>query len=117
MGAGAGYRDLVVWQEAMNLAESIYSDTSSFPKVETYGLTLQVRRAAVSIAANIAEGAARNSKRELSQFLAISAGSLAELETHLELARRLRYPSIDNETRRQLRRVGMLLQGLRRSCG
>jgi four helix bundle protein len=76
-----GYRDLIVWQKSMTLTKQVYSCTRSFPKEETYGLTSQIRRAAVSIPANIAEGQARNSTGEFLQFLGIARGSLAELET------------------------------------
>ena len=110
MGTGWGYRDLVVWQEAMNLAVAVYRLTAGFPKGETYALTLQVRKSAGSIPSNIAEGAARNSKREFYQFLGVSTGSLAELETHLELAERLEYVRIDAAIVKQMRRVGVLLQ-------
>lgn len=116
MGFSSGYRDLVVWQEAMNLAILVYQFSSDFPKQETYGLTTQVRRAAVSIPSNIAEGAARNSARELHHFLGIASGSLAELATQLELAERLKYVHMHLPTTSQIQRVGMLLQALRRSC-
>ena len=82
------YRDLKVWQLGMDLTVELYRVTKSFPKEETYGLTSQIRRAASSIPANIAEGHARGSK-EYQQFLRISQGSLTELETHLLLAQRV----------------------------
>src|SRR5215813_8100790 len=116
MGTGHGYRDLLVWQEAMKLAEMVYHATSEFPKEELYGLTAQARKSAVSIPSNIAEGAARNSSRELYHYLGISAGSLAEVETQLELAARLHYLAIDVAVIQQARKVGMLLHALRRSC-
>ena len=106
----------MAWQEAMNLAVLAYHVSSGFPKEETYGLAAQVRKSAVSIPSNIAEGAARNSSRELRQFLGISAGSLAELETQLELAKRLKYFPVDAAILRQAQTVGMLLHALRRSC-
>jgi four helix bundle protein len=83
------YRDLTVWQEAMTMAEAIYLLTTSFPQSELYGLTAQMRRSAVSIAANIAEGHGRETSRHYIQFLRISQGSLKELETHLFLAQRV----------------------------
>jgi four helix bundle protein len=110
-----GFRDLLVWQEAMNLAVMVYRITSHFPKEETYSLTAQARRSAVSIPSNIAEGDARNSSREQYHLLGVAAGSLAELETQLELAARLEYLRVDPATTRQLQRVGMLLHALRRS--
>jgi four helix bundle protein len=85
------FRDLDVWRLGLDLAEAVYQCTSSFPKHELFGLTAQMRRAAVSIPSNIAEGRARSSTKELLQFLAIARGSLAELETQFELAIRLGY--------------------------
>jgi four helix bundle protein len=83
------YRDLRVWQEAMSLAEACYRLTAAFPRDELFGLTSQVRRAASSIPANIAEGYGRNSKGAYAQFLRVAQGSLKELETHVILAQRL----------------------------
>ena len=100
----------------MKLAVMIYHVTSRFPREEMYGLTAQIRRSAASIPSNIAEGAARNSAREFFHFLGISAGSLAEVETQLELAVRLEYAKLDSPTAQQAQKVGMLLAGLRRSC-
>jgi four helix bundle protein len=117
MGAGSGYRDLLAWQEAMNLAVMIYRVSSRFPREELYGLTAQAKKAALSIPSNIAEGAARNSTKELHHFLGIAAGSLAEIETQLELATRLEYITPDVATTQQAQKVGMLLHALRRSCG
>ena len=82
----ANHKELDVWKEAMSLARSIYSITSKFPKQEIFGLTSQMRRCSVSIPSNIAEGAARNSDKEFIQFLYVSLGSLAELETQLLLS-------------------------------
>jgi four helix bundle protein len=83
------HKDLDVWKESMNLAKEVYKLTESFPKEEIFGLTSQIRRAAVSIASNIAEGAARNSRKEFIQALHVSLGSLAELETQLLLAKEI----------------------------
>ena len=83
------YRDLKVWQQAMNLAEECYRLTRQFPKEELYGMTSQVRRSAASVAANIAEGHGRNSRGEYAKFLRVAQGSLKELETHLILAARV----------------------------
>jgi len=85
------HKDLDVWKEAIAVAKEVYKLTESFPQEETYGLTSQMRRAAVSIASNIAEGAARNSTKEFIQSLYIALGSLAELETQLLLARELEF--------------------------
>jgi len=89
------FRDLDVWRLGLELAELIYKCTAGFPKSEVFGLSNQMRRAAVSIPSNIAEGRARNSSREFLHFLSISRGSLAELETQLELAIRLDYADSD----------------------
>ena len=85
------YRDLRVWQFAMELAEESYKITSSFPRQETYGLSAQLRRSAISIPSNISEGHARRSTREFLRFLSIAQGSAAELETQFILATRLGY--------------------------
>lgn len=89
------YKDLIVWQKAIDMFEMIYQVTRNFPKEELYGLTNQLRRAAVSIPSNIAEGHARASTAEFVRFLSIARGSLAEVETHLLIARRLAYLSND----------------------
>lgn len=87
------YRDLIVWQKAMLLTKLVYKLTSDFPKHEQYGLTSQVRRAAISIPSNIAEGQARTGSAEFKNFLSISAGSRAEVETQLILAHEFNYIS------------------------
>ena len=84
-----GYRDLLVWQRAMVIAERTYVLSRSFPKEEQFGLTSQARRAAVSVAANIAEGYGRGSRPSYASFVRIAQGSLKELETHLILAERV----------------------------
>lgn len=85
------YRDLIVWQKSMDLVERVYRMTGVFPKEEMYGLSSQVRRAAVSIPSNIAEGQARKSTAEFMQFLSIAQGSRAEVETQTLIAQRLGY--------------------------
>ena len=85
------HHDLRVWQRAMDLVEEIYKITALFPKDELYALTNQMRRAAVSVPSNIAEGAARNGSKEFLYFLSIARGSLSELETQLQIAVRLGY--------------------------
>lgn len=85
----ASYQDLKVWQLGIELALSVYKLSSEFPKSEQYGLTSQLRRAAVSIPSNIAEGHARKTQPELQRYLSIAKGSLAELETQLIIAREL----------------------------
>ena len=84
------YRDLDVWQRSVDLATRLYGTTQQFPQSEAYGLTNQMRRAAVSIASNIAEGQVR-STLDYARFVTIARGSLAELETQLEIARRIGY--------------------------
>ena len=82
------HKDLEVWKKSMDLVSNIYKITESFPNKEIYGLTNQIRRSAVSVPSNIAEGAARSSKKEFIQFLYIALGSLAELETQMIIASR-----------------------------
>ncbi|WP_296751268.1 four helix bundle protein [Thiobacillus sp.] len=89
------YRDLSVWQLAMQLTESVYTITRSFPQSELYALANQLQRAAVSIPSNIAEGHARNTTRDYLRFVSIAMGSLAEVETQIELAARLNYLGIE----------------------
>jgi four helix bundle protein len=83
------YQELEVWKVAMELAEQCYKETRAFPKEEMFGLTCQIRRAAVSIAANIAEGQGRQHTKEFLHFLSAARGSLKELETHLILSQRV----------------------------
>jgi four helix bundle protein len=97
------YRDLVVWQQAMDLAVAVYETTRTWPRDELYGLTSQVRRAATSVPANIAEGYGRENVGSYQQFLRIAQGSLKELETHLLIAQRIGISSRD--------RIGPLLNG------
>jgi four helix bundle protein len=85
------FRDLEVWRLGLDLVETIYRCTAEFPKSEIFALSAQMRRAAVSIPSNIAEGQARSSSKEFLRFLSIAIGSLAELATQLELASRLGY--------------------------
>ena len=85
------YKELLVWQKGMSLAKSVYGLTARFPTDERFGLVSQMRRAAVSVPSNIAEGQARHSTREFPQFLSHASGSLAELETQLLLSMELEY--------------------------
>jgi four helix bundle protein len=87
------YRDLVAWQKAMDFAELVYTLTRRFPKEELYGLTLQVRKSAMSVPSNIAEGHGRRTARAFVSFLRVASGSLKEAETQLLLAHRLAYIS------------------------
>ena len=108
------YKDLIAWQRAMDLVSVLYDATDDFPKRETYSLTDQMRRAAVSIPSNIAEGQAHFSRREFRHFLRHSSGSLAELETQILIAQRRNYltESQTTELLRRTREVGRILSGL-----
>lgn len=110
-----GDRDLLVWQKAMKFVTEIYRATEKFPKDEIYGLTAQMRRAAVSVPSNIAEGHGRNSRREFRQFIGQARGSLTELETQIEIARDLAYaPAADaSELLSQAGETARMLNGLR----
>ncbi|HYX14340.1 MAG TPA: four helix bundle protein [Nostoc sp.] len=113
------YQDLRVWQEGMNLAEACYQLTIAFPKEEFYGMTSQIRRAAVSIPANIAEGYGREYHPEYIKLLRIAQGSLKELETHLLLSARAKIGLTETQLvtpiLRQCESVGRLLRALIRS--
>ena len=105
------HRDLDVWKVAMDLVSEVYRLTKKYPKEELFSLTSQIRRCAVSIPSNIAEGAARNGKKEFIQFLYIALGSCAELETQLLIARKLDYPG-NPVIFDQLDRIRRMLLGL-----
>ena len=117
MSALRSYRDLEVWRRSIDLAEAIYRASSAWPADERFGLSSQIRRAAVSVPANVAEGAARRGTGEFLQFLGVAKGSLAELETHLILAERLEYLAVqENEKLLALAaEIGRMLSGLTRS--
>jgi len=108
------YKDLIAWRKAMDLVSAIYDVTDTFPKRETYSLTDQIRRAAVSIPSNIAEGQAHYSNREFLHFLRHSRGSLAELETQLLIAQRRNYLSEPKATEllKQADELSRILSGL-----
>lgn len=108
------YKDLNVWQMAMDLVVIIYDLTKTFSKEEMYGLTSQIRRAAVSIPSNIAEGRAKRSTRDFMRFVNIAYGSLAEVETQLLLAQRLGYAeqTITTEILEKCSELGRMLNGL-----
>lgn len=111
---GQSFKNLVAWQKAINLVVETFAATEHFPKHELYGLTSQIRRAAVSVPSNIAEGQAHYSKLEFRHFLRHARGSLAELETQLLIAQRLKY--LDEKTGLRLTRmaeeVGRIINGL-----
>lgn len=110
----ASFRDLRVWQQAMKLTASVYKHTIGFPRHELYGLSQQIRRAAVSIPSNIAEGKGHRSDKEFLRFLLHARGSLLELQTQLLIAQELRYFSAENgsELLAMAENVGRSLSGL-----
>jgi four helix bundle protein len=103
---------LKAWQTARSLVGDIYRLTQGFPKHEVFGLTLQLRRAAISIPSNLAEGAGRNGNKEFAHFLSIAMGSLSELETQLLIASDLHYIDENHEVFAQVEEVSRLLAGL-----
>lgn len=108
------YRELVVWQKGMDLVQEIYLVTREFPREEMYGLTSQIRRAAVSIPSNIAEGQGRKTTKEFLNHLSIAYGSLLEVETQAMIAERLQYlqPPRIQELLKLTSEVGKLINGL-----
>ena len=113
----ANYRDLIAWRKATQLALDIYRSTQKFPKDEIYGLTSQMRRAAVSVASNIAEGKGRYSRKEFAQFLYRARGSLLELETQVFIAKELAYfdPAVARGLQTKTSELGRILNGLTKS--
>ena len=110
-------RDLITWQKAVGLVKIIYQLSNRFPKDELYGLTSQMRRAAVSVPANIAESQGRRLSGEVQHFLGTARDSLLELDTHLEIAFQLSYINLEQhrQTQAKLDEVGRLLNGMLRS--
>jgi four helix bundle protein len=108
------YKDLEVWKLSMEFAKELYALTSKFPSSENFGLTHQIRRAAVSIPSNIAEGQGRNSVKEFRQFLSISLGSVAEMETQLILSKKISYLTAQelNPLLSTLDRIRKMIKGL-----
>lgn len=113
---GSSYRNLIAWQRAVELSVVVYRLTSDFPREEIYGLTSQMRRAAVSIASNIAEGYGRGSRREYRQFLRIAYGSVLELQTQLEIANKLGFGETGTMegTRAMSEEVGKIIWAIQR---
>ncbi|MBH1959030.1 four helix bundle protein [Chryseobacterium sp. HSC-36S06] len=109
------HKDLKVWQESMDLVTEIYRLSDCFPENEKYGLISQIRRCAISIPSNIAEGCARKGNRELLQYLYISLGSLAELETQYEIAQNLNYINESEEIRNKIIFIRIMLSNLIKS--
>ena len=111
------YSELIVWQKSMNLVEAIYKATAEFPSEERFGLSSQIRRAAVSIPSNIAEGHGRKSTASFINFLSIAFGSLMEVETQIQIATRLNFLSGDKATAllAQTDEIGKMISGLKKS--
>ncbi len=107
------HRDLRVWRLGMELAADVYRITAQLPIEERYGLTSQLRRAAASIPANIAEGAGRHSAKEFARFLSIARGSLAELETHVLLCEQLELLTRSEQIHAKIRGIRLMLSALR----
>ncbi len=111
------YRELIAWQRAVDLVEMIYRMTADFPKTEVYALTSQIRRAAVSIPSNVAEGQGRRTTRDFLYFLSVANGSLKEVETQIIVSQRLGF--LDEHKKSKLidltTEVGRLISGLRKS--
>ena len=111
---GRSFQDLIVWQRAIDLTTEIYRFTEDFPKSEIYGLTSQIRRAAISVASNIAEGSGRGSKRDFRHFLMNARGSICEVQTQLVVAGKLEFGSREKiaEIESMANEVGRMLNGL-----
>jgi len=109
------HEKLDAWQQSMRLVKMTYLATQAFPADERFGLTAQMRRAAVSVPSNLAEGSARNSKKEMAQFIGIAKGSLSELETQALISAELGFLAPQHEVFSQLERVAQLLSGLYRN--
>ena len=108
------YRDLDVWRKSMDFVEDVYKALSNFPKEERFGICDQIRRAAVSIPSNIAEGFGRDSDTDFAHFLTIARGSLFEVATQLEIASRLGYLPSDSGLFAEVASIGKMLNSLRR---
>jgi four helix bundle protein len=111
------HHQLAVWQRSINLVKGIYQLTEEFPESEKFGLISQMRRAAVSIPSNIAEGAARNSRKEFINFLHIAQGSIAELETQILISQELGFVKVDsvNSLLQEMDEISKMIIGLQRS--
>lgn len=113
----ASYRDLSAWKKGMQLVTEVYAATRTFPREEIYGLTSQIRRSAVSVPSNIAEGHGRNSNRDRQYFMTAARGSMLELQTQIEIANNLGYLELERATRlmESADEVGRIINGLLRS--
>lgn len=115
MGTVRTFRDLIAWQKSMDLAQLVYNETRTMPSDERFGLTMQMRRAAVSIPSNIAEGHGRQSRNDYIRFLRTARGSLAELQTQIDLATNLGMLSPTETLTSLLAETDRVLQGLIRA--
>jgi len=112
------YKDLIVWQKAMELVVAVYELTENYPKSEIYGLTAQTRKSAVSIPSNIAEGSRRSSRKDYCHFIIIAYGSGSELETQIEIAKRLpfgkdlNFSAVDNLLNEVMRMLNKMMSSL-----
>jgi four helix bundle protein len=109
------HENLEAWKCSIDLVKHVYDATKAFPKEETYGLVMQMRRAAISIPSNIAEGAARSTQKEFAQFVSVARGSLSELETQMTIAVELGYLKRSHSSFALAERVSQLVGGLHRS--
>lgn len=107
------HKDLEAWKKSIELVVTVYSEVKNFPEDEKFGLISQIKRAAISIPSNIAEGAARNSDKEMIRFLDISLGSLAELETQFIIAENLGYIK-ENELCKKINEISAIIAGLKK---
>ncbi|ATA69253.1 four helix bundle protein [Capnocytophaga canimorsus] len=108
----SSYKELVVWQKSMDLVKGVYEVTRLFPEEEKFGLTSQIRRSAISIPSNIAEGFGRGSSKSFLQFLYVSRGSLYELETQLYIAKELNFISDNQEIENLVSEIGKMLNSM-----
>lgn len=109
------YKDLIVWQKAMTMVEIVYNLTKNLPKEELFALTNQIRRAAISVPSNVAEGFGRQSKKEYQQFLSIANGSVCEIETQLFLCVKIGYLTEDSiqEALQLLSEIGKMIRSIK----
>jgi four helix bundle protein len=115
--SGQSYRDLLVWQKSMQFVTEVYRASETFPKTELYGLTSQLRRSAISVPSNIAEGQGRDSQKEFIRHLSIAYGSLMEAETQIQIATNLRYlePAEADRLVKNAAEIGRMMNGLTRT--
>lgn len=109
------FKDLVAWQKSVDLASAIYKLTSTYPKEEVFGLVSQLRRAAVSVSSNIAEGFGRNNRKEKDQFFAIAYGSLLEIESQIIISEKLGFIKDANQTLQLVGECQRILSGLKKA--